>query len=187
MPDISPLIIAAALLTQFVIAQHIGLRKLHSLHETIGVSATIILATPIAAIIDWILLHTVLQPFDIAYLHLFIGITLTAAIAPLVEAALRSHRAQWFPTIGSFSPLTMTTCCTLIAAQITRAPDASWTQTLFETIALGFGAGFLLLIMQALREYKTLKASLLINSAANDVLHAAFILVALRGVLSIWR
>ncbi|HET8711951.1 MAG TPA: Rnf-Nqr domain containing protein [Spongiibacteraceae bacterium] len=186
MPEITPLLIAAALLTQYVIAQHIGLRVLISLREAIGVSATVILTSPIAALIDWLLLHTVLQSLDIAYLRLFIVMVLTAAIAPLIETLLRVRYAQWFPPIGSLLPLTMTTCCTLIAAQIARTPEASLTHAVFDAIALGFGAAFLLLTMQALREYKELKPSLLINSVANDILHAAFILVALRGVVSIW-
>lgn len=187
MHEISPLLISAVLLAQFVIAQHIGLRTISSLREAIGVSATILITTPIAVLIDWLLLHTVLQPFDIVYLHLFIGIILTSAIASISESLLRIRFAQWFPPLGNLSPLTMTTCCTLIAAHITRADDAAFISTIFSAIGLSFGAVFLLLAMQTLRERKELKPSLLINSLVNDILHGAFILVALRGVLSIWR
>ena len=185
--QIPPLLIAAVLLTQYVIAQHVGLRTLNTLREASGVGATIIIATPIAALIDWLLRHLVLQPFGIDYLRLFISIVLTAAIAPFVETLLHTKREQWFPPIGSLAPLSMTTCCTLIAAQIVHTPDAALVPTVFHAVVASFGAALLLLIVQALRERKELKPALLINSVANDILHAAFILVALRGVLSIWR
>ena len=187
MPELSPLLIAAVLLTQFTIAQHIGLRALKSLRETIGVSATIICTLPIATILDWFLLHTVLQPFDIVYLRLFISVILTAAIAPLVQVLLRSRRAQWFPPVGSLLPLSMTTCCTLIVAQIIRTPDASLFKTIFSAIGLSLGAAFLLTLLESLRERSTEKPKLIFNIVADDILHAVFILVALRGVLSIWR
>ncbi len=185
--DLSLLTIAAALLTQFILAQHIGLRALNSLRETIGISATIICTLPIAAIFDWLFLHTVLQPFDIVYLRLFIGVILTAALAPLVEAILRSRFASWFPPAGSFLPLTMTTCCTLIAAQIIRTPDLAFLQLLFSAIELSLGAVFLLVVLQALRNRHDAKPMLIFNLAAYDVLHAVFIFVALRGILSIWQ
>lgn len=187
MPELSPFLIAAVLLTQFTIAQHIGLRALKSLREAIGVSATILCAIPIAAMLDWILLHSVLQPFDIVYLRLFIGVILTAAITPLVETLLRSRFAQWFPPVGSFLPFMMTTCCTLIVAQIIGVPNVSFFQTIFSAIGLSLGAVFLLVVLESLRERSTEKPKLLFNIVADDILHAAFILVALRGILSIWR
>lgn len=183
----SSLVIAATLLTQFIIAQHIGLRSLRSLREAAGVSAAIICTLPIAAMLDWIFLHTLLQPFGIVYLRLFIDVIMTAAIAPLVEILLRSRSAQWFPPAGSLLPLTMTTCCTLFVAQIICAPDASFFQTLFSAIGLSLGAAFLLAVLNTLRERAIEKPKLLFNLVADDILHAIFMLVALRGVLSIWR
>ena len=187
MPELSPLLIAAILLTQFIIAQHIGVRSLRSMREATSVSATIICTLPIVAILDWVLLHTLLQPFDIVYLRLFIGVILSAAITPLIEVMLRSRFAQWFPPVGSLLPLTMTTCCTSIIAQIIGAPDASLFKTIFSVIGLSLGAIFLLVVLESLRERSTEKPKLLLNVVADDILHAVFIIVALRGVLSIWR
>lgn len=187
MPDISPLLIAATLLTQFIIARHIGLRTLNSLREVIGVGATIICTLPMAAMLDWILLHTVLRPFDIVYLRLFTSVILTAAITPLIEVMLRSRFASWFPPAGSLLPLTTTTCCTLIAAQITRAPDAPLFSALFTAIGLSLGTLFLFIVQQALREHRSEKSPQLRQSISCDLLNAAFTVVALRAVLSIWQ
>ena len=187
MLEISPIVIAAILLTQFVIAQHIGLRSLRSLRETFGVGTTIICTLPIAAILDWILLHAVLQPFAIVFLRLFVGVMLTAAIAAFIEALLRARFPRWFPPVGNLLPLAMTTCCTLIVVQIIGIPAASFFQTLFGAIGLSLGAVFLLIVLESLRKRATEKPKLLFNIVADDILHAVFILVALRGVLSIWQ
>lgn len=187
MQTLHPLAIAAALLCQVIIAQHIGLRPTQSLREVIGVGATIIASTLIAALIDWVLLLAVLQPFDIVYLRLFIGVILTASIAPLVEVTLRSRYVQWFPPVGNLLPLVMTTGCTLIAAQIMRLPNATFFQTVLGGLGLSVGATLLILAMQALRERKQWQSSLPSQKIVNDILHAAFILIALNGVVSIWR
>lgn len=184
MSELPLIAIVAALLIQFVLAQHIGLRTPSSLREVIGVGATIISTTIIAALIDWILLQTVLQPFDIIYLRLFISVMLAAAITPLAEVLLRSRFKQWFPAVGNFPPLTMTTSCTLIAAEIGYVPQASLLQTMFNAIAFSIGAVFLLAALQALRDRNATQPPLK-NLPACDALHAVFIFIALCGVLSI--
>lgn len=181
------MLLTAILLTQFVIAQHIGLRTLRSLHEVAGVGTTIICTLLIAATLDWILLRTVLQPFDIAYLRLFISVLLAAAITPLIEIMLRSRYPQWFPAAGNLLPLSMTTCCTLMAAQISHTPAASFWQTVVDASSLSTGAVVLLAALQALRERRIEKHLQTYGRVVVDALNAAFILIALCGVLSIWQ
>jgi len=184
MTQLSPLLTAVLLLNNFVVAQHIGLRPLKSGSEVLGLGASTALALLVAAPLDWLLRHFLLQPLDIAALRILTAALLAAALAQVAETLLRRNQPRFFPEQGSHLPL-------IIANTLLLLLSAEPTATLIEisTRALFCGVSFaiLLFVFQLLRE-RVAQADTPqpFRGAALDLISAGLLAIAGSGLVSLW-
>lgn len=183
----SPLLIAALLLSNFVIAQIIGLRPVKNLHETIGLDACTTITLIVVAIIDWPLMHFVIWPLGLSFLHNFIAVLLIAVSAHAIEIALRNHYPKFFPTHGNFLPLIIVNCLILTLPLLSIVNDIGFTPYVTRTVALGLSAAALLVVFQTLREHSaTAEIPLPFRGAAIDMISAGILIAACHSIMSIF-
>jgi Na+-translocating ferredoxin:NAD+ oxidoreductase subunit A len=177
-------LIAALLLNNIVVAQHIGLRRINSLREACGVSAITGIALIITAVISWPLNYFVLQPLQINLLYSFISLITLALTTQIIEQLLRARYARFFPLNGNHLPLAITNG--IILWLTLNNSTSTFFSLLSGAILAGLGAALLLIAFQALRE-RTAKAETpeVMRGAATDMLCAAFVVTALCGIAGI--
>lgn len=177
-------LIAALLLNNIVVAQHIGLRRVNSLREACGIGGITGTALIITAAMAWPLNYFVLQPLQIHFLYPFISIVTLALIAQITEQLFRSRRPEFFPLNGNHLPLAITNGIILWLAL------NHWASTFFAWVSgavlAGFSAALLLISFQALRQ-RIAQAEVpeIMRGGAVEMLCAAFVIAALCGIAGI--
>jgi electron transport complex protein RnfA len=182
----SPQLIAALLLGSYVSAQYIGLRPVKNLREVIGLSANTALTLFISALIDWLLVHFVLQPLGIMFLRIFIATMVIAAGALIIEMGLSHRHPRFFPVYGNLLPLTIISTLILALPLLTTIPNSLIAQ-LTDALIFGTGAALLLTVFQTLREHNAnTEIPLPLRGAAIDMLSAGILIAACSGLAGVF-
>jgi Na+-translocating ferredoxin:NAD+ oxidoreductase RnfA subunit len=179
-------LIAALLLNNIVVAQHIGLRRINSLREACGVGAIIGTALIITAATAWPLRVFVLIPLQVDFLYPFISVITLALATQIVEQIFRAHQSQLFPLNGNHLPLAISNG---IILWLTLNISASTFLVVFgRAVLAGLSATLLLIAFQALRE-RTAQVEVpeVMRGAATDMLLAGFVVTALCGIVGIMQ
>jgi len=176
-------LIAALLLNNIVVAQHIGLRRITTLREAYGLGVITAIALAITVAMAWPLQKYLLQPLRIDFLFTFIALIILAITTQITEQLLRATKPQLFPINGNHLLLAITNGIILLLALNYSAPSANVLVALGNAMAFGIGAAVLLLAYQALRE-RIAQADIpdAWQGPAIEMLCAGFIVVALRGL-----
>jgi len=179
MTQFSPLLTGVLLLNNFVIAQYIGLRPVRSVAEAIGLGAATALALSVAAPLDWLLKHFVLQPAGLGELQLLSAALIAAPVAQIAEMLLRQRRPRFFPDHGHHLPLIITNTLLLLLT----LPDATLPSICIRAPIYGVGFAFLLVIFQALRERNAgADTPKCLRGAALDMISAGLLTLACSGL-----
>jgi Na+-translocating ferredoxin:NAD+ oxidoreductase RnfA subunit len=174
-------LIAALLLNNIVVAQHIGLRRITTLREACGLGVVTAIALAITVATAWPLQKYLLQPLRIDFLFTFIALIILAITTQITEQLLRATKPQLFPINGNHLPLAITNGIILLLALNYSAPSANVLVALGNAMAFGIGAAVLLLAYQALRE-RIAHTPDAWRGPAIEMLCAGFIVVALCGL-----
>lgn len=187
--QLSPLLIAALLLNNFIVAQHIGLRPVKSLAQTGGVVAVGGIALTMGAAIDWMIFRWLLQPLASEYLRYLVAVPATAAIAQIAELILRRKHPHWFPAYGTLLPLIITNSAILLLALLQRSVDDSFITRLIAALGYGCAAAIVLLAFQSLRERSAGAQQLpaAFRGAALDLFNAGLLIAALSGIATLFQ
>jgi electron transport complex protein RnfA len=180
-------LIAALLLSNFVIAQYICLRPVKNISEAIGLSICTALTLLATTILDWPLTHFVLQPLGLIFLRTFIAILFIAVGAHIIEASLHRRYPKLFPVYGNFLPQIIIASLILILPLLNNAADTSFITQLAHALLFGAGAMLLLIVFQTLREHTaTAEVPIPLRGAAIDMLSAGLLIAAYSGLAGIF-
>lgn len=172
-------LLAALLLNNAVVAQHIGLRRIASLREAWGLAlvtgsallGTVLMVSP---------LRIVFARYSIEFLTPFVAAIALASLVQLFEQWLRASRPNWFPPIGDHRLLALGNGLILLAASLPVLASGLWS-ALSSALLYAGGAGLLLMAFQALREHIAQPAQ-----PALDMLCAGFVVLALCGLSGVF-
>jgi len=174
-------LIAALLLNNIVVAQHIGLRRITTLREACGLGVITAIALAITVATAWPLQKYLLQPLRIDFLFTFIALIILVIATQITEQMLRAKKPPLFPINGNHLLLAITNGIILLLALNYSALSANVFVALGNAMAFGIGAAVLLLAYQALRE-RIAHTPDAWRGPAIDMLCAGFIVVALCGL-----
>ena len=180
--QLTPLLVAALLLNNFIIAQHVGLRPARTLAHALGIGIATALALTGTAILDGLLTPRLLLPLAIDYLRGIIAVLCAGVFAQLAATILRSRYDRLFAGDDNFVPVIACNTALLQIALIQR--DFDFVRQLGTAIGAGLSAALLLLVFQALRERAANSARMptALQGAPADLICAGLLIAALGGL-----
>jgi electron transport complex protein RnfA len=156
MADILLLLLGAILVNNVVLTQYLGLCPFMGvggkLETAIGMSALTTFVLTLSSLLNYVVYHYLLLPFDLGFLRIIAFIVVIAAIVNFTEIAMHKTAPLLHKVLGIFLPL-VTTNCAILGVALLNAERAS---SLIESVFYGFGAavGFslVLVLFAAMRE-----------------------------------
>jgi electron transport complex protein RnfA len=145
------IVIAAALVNNFVLVQLIGLCPLMQASQrvegVIGLSLATGLVLALASGTSYLVDRFLLQPFDLEYLRLIAFILAIGAAVQLTDLSIRRFSPLLHRVLGLYLPLIASNCAVLGVALLNFAASRSLVAALFygAGAALGFGLALALL------------------------------------------
>jgi H+/Na+-translocating ferredoxin:NAD+ oxidoreductase subunit A len=183
----SPQLIAALLLSSFIIAQYNGLRPVKNLFETIGLGACTALCIVAVAAVDWLLMHFVLQPLGLAFLNHLSAVLLIAVSAQVIAMGLQRRYRNYFPPHGGFQPLIIVNSLIVLLPLLGIIRELDFFDCLLRAVAWAAGSTILLVSFQLLREHiASAETPAPLRGAAIDMLSAGLIIAACSGLAGIF-
>ncbi len=154
--DLLLIIVAAALVNNFVLVQFLGLCPFmgvsSSIESAMGMSLATAFVLTLAAISSYLLTSWVLAPLDLLYLSTVSFILVIAALVQLTELFMRRTAPLLHRVLGIYLPLITSNCAVLGVALLNLREHNS----LVESALYGFGAalgfGLVLVALAAARE-----------------------------------
>ncbi len=150
------LIVWAILVNNFVLAQFLGIcpfmgvsRKVDS---AVGMSLAVVFVMTVAAVISWLLFHTLLAPYNLIFLRTIVFILVIASLVQFVEMVIRKVSPSLFQALGIFLPLITTNCAVLGVALLAIAKDLSFPRTLVFAVGSSIGFGIVLILFAGIRQ-----------------------------------
>ena len=154
--DLFLIIVAAALVNNFVLVQFLGLCPFlgvsSSIESAMGMSLATAFVLTLAAVSSYLLTSWVLAPLDLLYLSTVSFILVIAALVQLTELFMRRTAPLLHRVLGIYLPLITSNCAVLGVALLNLREQNS----LVESALYGFGAalgfGLVLVVLAAARE-----------------------------------
>ena len=154
--DLLLIIVAAALVNNFVLVQFLGLCPFmgvsSSIESAMGMSLATAFVLTLAAVSSYLLTSWVLAPLDLLYLSTVSFILVIAALVQLTELFMRRTAPLLHRVLGIYLPLITSNCAVLGVALLNLREHNS----LVESALYGFGAalgfGLVLVALAAARE-----------------------------------
>ena len=154
--DLFLIIVAAALVNNFVLVQFLGLCPFlgvsSSIESAMGMSLATAFVLTLAAVSSYLLTSWVLAPLDLLYLSTVSFILVIAALVQLTELFMRHSAPLLHRVLGIYLPLITSNCAVLGVALLNLREQNS----LVESALYGFGAalgfGLVLVALAAARE-----------------------------------
>lgn len=182
MGELLLIVLAAALVNNFVLVQFLGVCPFFGGSQRIEGAIGMGLATGVVLTIASGLTHLVdrylLRPFDAQYLRLLAFIVVIGVSLQLTNWLVRQFSPLLQRVLGLYVPLVASNCAVLGVAILSSSASRSFVATLFYGAGAGIGFGLALVLFAGLRE----------RLAAADVPHTfrgAAILFVTAGILSL--
>ncbi|MBQ8264356.1 MAG: RnfABCDGE type electron transport complex subunit A [Oscillospiraceae bacterium] len=146
MKEIIAIILTAALVNNYVLAQFLGICPFlgvsKKLDQATGMSIAVIFVMLLATAVTWPIQYYVLNPNGLAYMQTIVFILVIAALVQLVEIVLKKYIPALHASLGVYLPLITTNCAVLGVCISNITAEYSFVQAMFNS--LGSGLGFFL-------------------------------------------
>ena len=146
MKEIIAIILTAALVNNYVLAQFLGICPFlgvsKKLDQATGMSIAVIFVMLLATAVTWPIQYYVLNPNGLAYMQTIVFILVIAALVQLVEIVLKKYIPALHASLGVYLPLITTNCAVLGVYISNITAEYSFVQAMFNS--LGSGLGFFL-------------------------------------------
>ena len=156
MTELALIIIAAALVNNFVLVQFLGLCPFLGASRRLEGAAGMALATglvlTLASAMSYLVERYVLVPLDLAYLSLVAFILVIAAAVQFTELVLRYASPLLYRLLGLYIPLIASNCAVLGVALLNSRQNNSLLEALFYGAGAALGFGLVLTLLSGLRE-----------------------------------
>lgn len=142
-PDISPIVLlfASIFTSNILLANFLGMCSFISISKDIdssnGLGMAVTGVLTITSVINWVVLHYILIPFDLLYLRYIVFILVIAATVQVLEMVIDRLSPSLYMSLGIFLPLITVNCAILGVSLFLEIRGYSFIQTLF----YGFGSG----------------------------------------------
>lgn len=156
MAELLLIVIAAALVNNFVLVQFLGLCPFMGASRRVegavgmGLATGLVLTT--ASGLSYLVDRLLLIPFDIEYLRLVAFILVIGAAVQLTERLLRKLSPMLYRVLGLYIPLIASNCAVLGVALLNSTASRSLLAALFYGAGAAFGFGLVLTLLAGLRE-----------------------------------
>jgi len=107
------------------------------LKTAFGMGCAVIFVLTSTCVINWMVYHWLLVPFDLEFLRFIVFIIVIAAFVQFVEMVLDRYSPTLYQNLGIFLPLITVNCAILGASLFMVVRDYAF----IETVGWGFGSG----------------------------------------------
>ena len=156
MTELGLIIIAAALVNNFVLVQFLGLCPFmgasRRLEGAVGMGLATGLVLTVASALSHIVERWLLIPYDLEYLRLIAFILIIGAAVQLTELLVSRFSPLLHRVLGLYIPLIASNCAVLGVALLNVNASRSFLAALFYGAGAALGFGLVLALLAALRE-----------------------------------
>ena len=156
MGELLLILLAAALVNNFVLVQFLGLGPFVGSSGRVETAVPMTLATmfvlTVAALVTYLVDRYLLVPFALEYLRIIAFIVVIAATVQFTEMFVRAASPVLHRMLGIYLPLITTNCAVLGVTLIAVSEGLALTRTLFLAVGAGLGFGLAIVAFAALRE-----------------------------------
>lgn len=156
MGDALLILLAAALVNNFVLVQFLGLCPFIGTSARMETALPMTLATMfvlmLAALATHLVYHYLLLPFDLGYLRIVAFVVVIASVVQFTELFVRAASPLLHQLLGIYLPLITSNCAVLGVTLIAIDEGHSLPRTLLLALGAGLGFGIALVAFAALRE-----------------------------------
>jgi electron transport complex protein RnfA len=156
MAELALIIIAAALVNNFVLVQFLGLCPFmgasRRVEGAIGMGLATGMVLTIASGLSHLVDHYLLVPFELQYLRLMAFILIIGAAVQLTEQVVRRFSPLLFQILGLYIPLIASNCAVLGVALLNSTASRSLLAALFYGAGAALGFALVLTLLAGLRE-----------------------------------
>ena len=156
MGDALLILLAAALVNNFVLVQFLGLCPFLGTSSRMETALPMTLATMfvlmLAAFATHLVYHYLLLPFELGYLRIVAFVVVIASVVQFTELFVRAASPLLHQLLGIYLPLITSNCAVLGVTLIAIDEGHSLPRTLLLALGAGLGFGIALVAFAALRE-----------------------------------
>lgn len=156
MGDALLILLAAALVNNFVLVQFLGLCPFIGTSSRMETALPMTLATMfvlmLAALATHLVYHYLLVPFELGYLRIVAFVVVIASVVQFTELFVRAASPLLHQLLGIYLPLITSNCAVLGVTLIAVDEGHSLPRTLLLALGAGLGFGIALVAFAALRE-----------------------------------
>jgi len=156
MAELALIIVAAALVNNFVLVQFLGLCPFLGASRRLEGAAGMALATglvlTLASAMSYLVERYLLVPLELEYLSLVAFILVIGATVQFTELALRRASPLLYRLLGLYIPLIASNCAVLGVALLNSRQNNSLLEALFYGAGAALGFGVVLTLLSGLRE-----------------------------------
>jgi electron transport complex protein RnfA len=156
MAELALIIVAAALVNNFVLVQFLGLCPFLGASKRLEGAAGMALATglvlTLASGLSYLVEQLLLRPLQIEYLRLVSFILVIGAAVQLTELILRRASPLLYRLLGLYIPLIASNCAVLGVALLNARQNRTLLEALFFGAGAALGFGLVLALLSGIRE-----------------------------------
>lgn len=156
MTELVLIVVAAALVNNFVLVQFLGLCPFmgasRRLEGAIGMGLATGLVLTTASGLSYLVERFLLQPFELEYLRLVAFILVIGAAVQFTETMIRKLSPMLYRVLGLYIPLIASNCAVLGVALLNSNASRSLIAALFYGAGAALGFGLVLALLAGLRE-----------------------------------
>jgi electron transport complex protein RnfA len=156
MTELMLIVLAAALVNNFVLVQFLGLCPFmgasRRIEGAVGMSLATGLVLTSASGMSYLIDRFLLVPFDLAYLRLLSFILVIGASVQLAEILIRRFSPLLHRVLGIYIPLIASNCAVLGVALLNSTASRSFIAALFYGAGAALGFGLALVLLAGMRE-----------------------------------
>ena len=156
MKEIIAIILTAALVNNYVLAQFLGICPFlgvsKKLNSSVGMGAAVTFVMAIASVVAWLIQTYILVPLDIVYMQTIVFILVIASLVQMVEIILKKLSPSLYQALGIFLPLITTNCAVLGVAILMIQKEFSLLQSVVYSVSTALGFALALVLFAGIRE-----------------------------------
>lgn len=156
MTELALIVVATALVNNFVLVQFLGLCPFlgasRRVEGAVGMGLATGLVLTIASALSYIVDRLILIPLDLAYLQIVAFILVIGGAVQLTELMLRASAPMLHRMLGLYIPLIASNCAVLGVALLNSRQSASFVEAVFFGAGAALGFTLVLVLLSGLRE-----------------------------------
>ncbi len=150
------IIISAVFVNNILLHQFLGVCPFigvsNRITTAIGMAGAVTFVMTIATLVTYIIQHSILEVFNIAFMQTITFILVIASLVQLVEIILKKVSPSLYQALGIFLPLITTNCAVLGVAILAVQKDLNMLHSVVFAVGNALGFGLALITFAGIRE-----------------------------------